>query len=408
MAAQPAPMPENEAQRLAALRRYGILDTPAEAPFDDLTALASFICNTPIALVSLIDEDRQWFKSEVGLGVRETPRDMAFCAHAILQDDVFVVPDAASDPRFATNPLVDADPLIRFYAGAPLVTDDGYKLGTLCVIDRVPRTLTEAQRAALQALSRQAITQLEMRRHLADLHEAYTRLHVVDRLKSEFVSMVSHELRTPLTSIRGGLQLVLANGGMITDSDTRELLAGALNSSERLIRITNDILDMSKLEAGRVELHWTRGAVADVVATACAAVAHLPRAMGRVRSEVAADAGDWFVDGDRLVQALVNLLGNALKFSPVSTPVTIEAQRRDGRVVIAVRDEGPGIAPDDLVRLFQPFQQLSNAKQVGGTGLGLVITKGIVEQHGGTLEVASRVGFGTVFTLSVPAGDAAP
>lgn len=402
MPAVPAYLPANEQERLAALRTYAVLDTAPEAAFDDLTKVASYICDTPISVISLIDRDRQWFKSEVGLGVRETPRDQAFCAHAILQEGVFVVPDASVDTRFAGNPLVKADPNIRFYAGAPLVTPDGYALGTLCVIDRVPRTLTAEQMEALRALSRQAVAQLEMRRNLAELHVAYTRLHEVDALKGEFVSMVSHELRSPLTSIRGGLQLVLSETGTTLDADARALLLGALNSSERLIRITNDILDMSKLEAGRVELQKSACRVDQLVTTACEAVAHLPHGEGRVRHRVAADAGELFVDGARIVQAVVNLLANGLKFTPPPGLVHVETRRHDTTVEIAVRDEGPGITPEDLVRLFQPFQQLASARKVGGTGLGLVISRAIVEQHGGQLSVVSSVGEGTTFTISLP------
>jgi GAF domain-containing protein len=167
-----APIPANDKQRLKILWQYEILDTVPEEVFDDLTELAAIICEAPIAMITLVDEKRQWFKSKVGVTVSETSRDISFCGHAIKHSELFIVPDATLDKRFSANPLVIAEPKIRFYAGAPLVTPDGYALGTLCVIDKVPRELRPEQKQALRVLARHVMTQLELRRHARELARA--------------------------------------------------------------------------------------------------------------------------------------------------------------------------------------------------------------------------------------------
>ena len=232
-----------------------------------------------------------------------------------------------------------------------------------------------------------------------------TRLRELDRMKDEFVSVVSHELRTPLTAIRGSLQLLLADERAVPDADDRQLLQVALKSCERLVRIINDILDVAKIEAGKLRLQLSAVGVRDIVDAAIADVQAIAAHAGvGLRAHIPPGIPDMHADADRLMQALVNLLSNAIKFAPPGTDVTVAAHEEDALVVVTVEDRGQGIAAEDAGRLFQKFQQLdaSVKRRVGGTGLGLAITKAIAEEHGGNVSVDSVVGERTVFRLKIP------
>ncbi|WP_392534849.1 response regulator [Nostoc sp. C117] len=226
-----APLPDNETQRIESLLQYKILDTPSEAAFDDLTRLASYICGTPIALISLVDRDRQWFKSKVGLDALETPRDVAFCAHAILQPEVFVVPDATEDERFATNPLVNFAPNVRFYAGIPLTNPEGYALGTLCVVDHVPRNLSPEQVEALRILGRQVIKQLEMRRTLASLVLASDTRKRVQKARKQFLKRIAQGFGLALA--------ILALIGTLSYQSTEVLISTSKKSIDTQVTINS-------------------------------------------------------------------------------------------------------------------------------------------------------------------------
>jgi signal transduction histidine kinase len=389
------PLPSNEASRLAALDSYKILDTAPEQAYDDFTQLAAQICGTPMATITFIDTARQWFKSQIGLKDSETPRELAFCAHAIHGPEMFVVPDASRDPRFSGNPYVTGDPNIRFYAGAPLLTDDGYGLGTLCVIDRVPRELRPEQAAAMQMLSRQLMAQLELRRALALLTEA-------ERAKKVFVANVSHELRTPLTSIRGALALVRDSEPNL-DDDSRDLISAAHRNADRLLALVNDLLDLERVGSGELA----------IVKQDCDLDAALQRAVETVRP-IAADAGvalssmatslRLHADQERLGQVAINLIANAVRFSPRGATVSIGVSSGGGRVRVTVDDQGPGVPVAFRQSIFEPFKQVqgSAAHKKGGTGLGLAISQAIVAGHDGVIGVEDAPGGGARFWFEVP------
>lgn len=392
-------VPPDEAERLRALRRYQVLDTPPEAAFDDVAMLASQICGTPIALVTLVDASRQWFKARVGLAVPETPRAHAFCAHAIVGSGTMVVAAAAADPRFADNPLVTADPHIRFYAGAPLVTPDGHALGTVCAIDRRPRTLSAAQVEALEALSRQVMAQLELRRTAERL------ARLMDE-QQRFVSMVSHELRTPITAVRGCLQLLGAGTFGALDDEGLAVVRSAGQSVTRLMGVVDDLLDLERAESGRFELAPAPHALAALVTEAFDAVRDLAH-----RSSVLLewDGEDHLVlvDAGRIVQVLINLVSNAIRYAPAGTAVVVGTTVEGDEVRVTVDDRGCGVPEDQREATFEPFRQAhAGDRERRGSGLGLTISRSLVRQHGGAIGVEPREGGGSRFWFTLPSGDA--
>ncbi|MEY5024812.1 MAG: hypothetical protein RLZZ244_340, partial [Verrucomicrobiota bacterium] len=393
----PPPTPPNEEARLRLLKSLRILDSEGEAAYDDITTLASQICDTPIGLVSLVDSERQWFKSRRGLEATETPRETAFCAHAIAGSELFEVEDSRKDPRFSDNPLVSGDPGVVFYAGVPLDLEEGLHVGTLCVIDRKPRRLSDAQRAALRCLANQVIAQLRLRRANLQLQEAMAS-------RSAFFAAMSHEIRTPMNGIVGMTSLLLDS---TRESETREQLRILLNCGENLLSILNGVLDFSRLEAGGVTFE-----------TRTFSVSHLlyhvrellnPMAVGKgltLRFE-SQEGPDWLVgDPMRLSQILMNLVGNAVKFT-ASGEIVVRVDRQvtdtDCALEFSIQDQGIGIPESALPRLFQAFAQaeLSTARRFGGTGLGLAIARGLVEGMGGRISVQSIEGEGSTFRFEV-------
>lgn len=409
-----APLPENESERLAKLRNYQILDTLPEKEFDSLTQLASYICRTPIALISLVDESRQWFKSKVGLEASETPRDVAFCSHAILQDDIFVVKDSLKDQRFVDNPLANGAPHVRFYAGAPLNTPTGERIGTLCVIDHVPRDLDAGQISALKSLATYVVSQLELRTHILaqdvlnqELRIAKDAAEIAAQAKANFLANMSHEIRTPLNGVVGNASLLWDTA---LSEEQRGMVETMMTCSDGLLAVIDDILDFSKMEAGKLQVELQPFDIRETIRDAIKIIT--PAATAKsvdIQSFFEGQMPDMLVsDGNRYRQIVLNLLSNAVKFSDRGV-VTVHAcvVRHKGDALVlqtSVRDQGIGLTVDQRARLFENFTQAdsSTTRKYGGTGLGLAICRRLCELFGGSIEVESEPGKGSKFTFEIP------
>jgi two-component system, sensor histidine kinase len=395
-----APLPTNEAQRIAELKDFEILDTVSEATYDAITYLASQICDVPIALISIVDDDRQWFKSRVGLDVSETDRDQAFCAYAIHEpQNLVVVSDATTDSRFSDNPLVLGDPNIRFYAGSPLVTASGNALGTLCVIDRKPRSLSREQEKALDALSTQVMALLELRRSLKLLEEKQRQLEEATRQRDSFMATISHEIRTPLTAVIGYIE-------MLRDGVPDELRAEVIDTVARQAADVENLLE-DLLIAARAEANSLRVASVPVQLAAQAAqvIEGFPVSVAEaivVETRPARAVGD----PARVRQIARNLLSNAVRYG--GPTITVRSYSTEKRAHLMVVDDGDGIPPEEQDLVFQPFQQSSQARYVeSSVGLGLPISRLLAEKMGGSLTYRYRDGH-SIFDLDLPSTPSEP
>ncbi len=391
-----APLPDNEAERLDNLRRYAILDTLPEEEYDDIAFLASQICGTPISLISFVDQGRQWFKSGVGLDDSETPRELAICAHNILQpEEPLVVRDLREDERFADNLLVTEDPNIVFYAGVPLVSREGHALGSLCVIDHQPREMTAEQLSALGRLSRQVLKLLELRFTLRRAEE-----HRLLRAKAyadlkEFSHVIAHDLKTPLRNLHqltGVLVEELAD--CTVPDEVNELLGMATHSSSEAIRLVDSVLRYSQattllsLEKERIDLP----ALIEQLTAGVGLPAHLTvRYRGRPK----------YIHTSRvaLVQILSNLLSNAIKYHDKSSgEITVDCRSTGGQYDFRVSDNGRGIPADRLDNIFRLFY---GSGEAGSHGVGLTIVSRLVTELGGDVRVTSTEGEGSVFAFTL-------
>lgn len=373
------PVPSNESDRLQALYELDILDTAPEERFDRITRLASRIVDAPIVLISLVDEDRQWFKSRVGLDAEQTEREYAFCTHAIMESAVFVVPDATSDERFRDNPLVTGQPSIRFYAGAPLALEDGVQIGTICAIDTKPRELSPEHEEALRDLSRIVVDELKLRRHIVELREARADLERANQGLREFAYVAAHDLRAPIKTLITMTDIVATTTGERQER-TLELIREAAVKAEDLVSgyrrlAALQIGDREQLPVSRLLEDAQHGLETPI--------------------DVVQD-GDVVLDCDRVLmrQVFVNLLENVARHGVDHRMFVTCAGEEDGVLIRTRSRPREAHLVDDAV--LAPFRQVTNADE--GTGLGLSIVNRVVQLHDGTVHVR---GDSTAFSVEI-------
>ncbi len=410
----------SEADRLASLASYGILDTLPEQSFDDVVMLVSQLFDAPIVAVNIIAEGRQWFKSEKGLGVREMPLDNSICALAILEQDCMVVPDTLGDARFDGNALVQGAPGLRFYAGVVLRTPDGFPLGTLCVLDTMarPQGVSELQMFALKTLASQVMSLLELRKVVrgqqddivkfkqaeARLRASEERLSESDRRKTEFLATLAHELRNPLAPIRSGL------GVMRMGADNPAVIAKVRDMMERqvthMVRLIDDLLDIARISGGKLDLKRERVELKAVLFSAVETSLPLVEAgQHALDLRISDDSMLVDVDATRIGQVVSNLLNNAAKYTPVGGRISLVAARDGEDALICVTDNGVGIPEESLAGVFDMFSQVGRNldRAQGGLGIGLSLVRRLVDMHSGTVSAHSAgPGQGCTFSVRLP------
>ena len=516
---QPPAHPDNEAQRLAELHAYEVLDTPPESAFDRIAELARDILETPIATVTLVDAERQWFKAAPGLEISETGREISFCGHAVCAETPLAVDDTHADERFRDNPLVTGYPGIRAYLGVPLIGSRGLAVGVLCVQDLRPRSFSDRDIARLERLAAMAVDELELRWARRQLHERakeaeclgeialllhtrasvagtlaaiaehlprgfrdpkqcqaairyreaeygtpptdpaapvcratisirgepagevivghaepsaasetpfldeehqlvdrvglilgqyleraeiHEQLEAANRVKSQFLNAISHDLRTPLNAVVGFLDALT---GTELDPQQREHVASCQRAGDKLRILIDNLLDLSRLEHGRLELAQRPFDLTQAIREQMELVEPTAHNKGLSLELHAEPPGPWWVigDPDRVEQIMSNLLGNAVKFTQRGG-VTVRLDRdAEQRVRIEVTDTGPGVPPEEREAIFNWFTQGTGAtEQLGGTGLGLRICLELVNLMGGALEVGNHASGGARFTVRLP------
>jgi signal transduction histidine kinase len=395
------PLPENEEDRLAALKSYNILDTGEEEDFDELTTLASAVCQTPIALITLLDDKRQWFKSHPGVPHKETAKELSFCAHTIVaDDDIMVVNDATRDERFADNPLVTGDSKVIFYAGVPLVNEDGFALGSLCVIDHQHKELTDSQTNALKIIARQVVTKLELRRKAIALEKLHQQMLTANVFIEKFASMAAHDIKNPLSSILLSSQALQMRLIKLEDTSCEKLVGMNIAATKRLILMLDEMLNYSK-SPELLLLKKERIYLSDILGQVLSSV-KLPE---HFKINMPAPGYQLNISPVAVEQIFINLFSNAIRYNDKDQGVlTIRFNYDDDNYLFEIEDNGIGIDPQYHEKIFSNNFTLKITDRFNkkGSGIGLSTVHELIKALNGAIHVQSTPGEGTTFFIAIP------
>lgn len=377
-------VPKNEEERLRALENYNILDSLPEEDYDAIAKIASGICNSPISLITLIDENRQWFKSNHGIDARETSRDFAFCAHSILNpDELFIVNDATKDDRFFDNPLTTGNPNVIFYAGAPLNTSDGFPLGTLCVIDSKPRKLTLSQKKSLKLLAKQVVRLLELRKKNYELQESNKKVTNLNEQLNNFAYRLTHDLKSPISGVNYMIDILKEDHiNQFKNTQAEEYLNLIDGRMIYMSSLIDDILEYTKVNTENIvyEEFNLKILLESIVSNI------------DFENKINLNATNFNIKSSKIgfVQIFQNLISNSRKFCDEETvEIAVECIKEGEYYHLTYKDNGPGVDEKYWEKVFVMFETLENTGNEN-TGIGLATVKSIVERLGGTIYLKSR------------------
>jgi len=390
-------IPHHEVERLEALYRYKLLDTLPEKAYDDIISIAAQVCNVPISFISLVDNDRCWFKAKSGLDQEEAPRSIASASHTINQPlEIMVVEDTLADKQFQNCPLVLQNPPLRFYAGTPLVTPDGYAIGTLCVVDNVPRTLNAGQVNTLKILAKQVINQFELRLKMQEVRQLNNKLKESYQDLESFSYSVAHDLRSPIKNIHGFLSLLKEEYGNHFDDLGKELLRNIELAYTNMSGAIDSLWKLSNIGSQNLKISHTN------LTNICKEVLASNHPLDRYETHVQAGMQ---VHGDPalLKIAVENLVVNAVKYSSQKEKpfISIGQLHQNGQALFYIKDNGVGFNDTKAKSIFKPFQRLHTVDEFEGMGIGLSIVHKVIKRHGGKIWAESKPNKGATFYFTL-------